>query len=66
MTFTVTQTVFLEQILGKGNLDTKEVRQSVTDIFTKETGETFDVERENQDLTSVITRVNFNQSEFEG
>jgi hypothetical protein len=27
------------------HLDTKEGRQSVTDIFTKETGETFDVER---------------------
>ena len=34
-----------EQTLGKGNLDTKEGRQSVVDIFTKETGETFDVER---------------------
>ena len=45
MSFTVTQTVFLEQSLGKGNLDTKEGRQSVTDIFTKETGETIDVER---------------------
>ena len=34
-----------EQTLGKGNLDTKEGRQSLADIFTKETGETFDVER---------------------
>ena len=37
--------VFPEQALGKGKLDTKEGRQSVADIFTKETGETFDVER---------------------
>ena len=29
----------------KGNLDTKEGRQSLDDIFTKETEETFDVER---------------------
>ena len=45
MSYIVTQTVFLEQSLGKGNLDTKEGGQSVADIFTKETGETFDVER---------------------
>ena len=37
LSYTVTQTVFLEQALGKGNLDTKEGRRSVTDIFTKET-----------------------------
>ena len=30
LSFTSTQTVFLEQSLGKGNLDTKEGRQSVT------------------------------------
>ena len=45
MSYTVRQTVFLEQTLGKGNLGTKEGRESVSDIFTKETGETFDVVR---------------------
>ena len=43
--YTVTQSVFLQQELGKGNLDTKEGRQVVSDIFTKETREMFDVER---------------------
>ena len=51
--YTVSQSVFLQQELGKGNLDTKEGRQVVSDIFTKETGEKFDVERLlNQNLTS--------------
>ena len=43
--YTVTQSVFLQQELGKDNLDTKEDRQSVSDIFTKETGEKFYVQR---------------------
>ena len=45
LSYTVTQSVFLELEIGKGNLDTKEGRQTVDDIFTKETGKTFDVER---------------------
>ena len=32
-------------VFGKGILGTKEGRESVSDIFTKETGETFDVVR---------------------
>ena len=43
--YTLTESVFLEQEFGKGNLDTKEGRQTEDDIFTKETGEKFDVER---------------------
>jgi hypothetical protein len=40
--YTSTQTVFLEQALGKGELDRKKGRQKVADVFTKESGEKFD------------------------
>ena len=45
LSYTVTQSALLELELRKGNLDTKEGRQVVSDIFTKETREMFDVER---------------------
>ena len=41
----VTQTVFLEQSFGKGDLNIKDGRQKVGDVFTKETGEKFDPDR---------------------
>ena len=62
MSYTFTQSVFLELELGKGNLDTKECRQTVPDIFTKETGKSFEVER----IKTWITRPDLIQSEFEG
>ena len=39
--YTMTQSVLLEQTLVKGELDSKEGRQKVVDVFTKETGEKF-------------------------
>ena len=43
--YTITQSVFLEQALDKGEFDTKEGRQKIAYVFTKETGEKFDPER---------------------
>ena len=34
----VTRTVFLEQSFGKGDLNSKDGRWKVSDVFTKETG----------------------------
>ena len=45
MSFTTTETVFLEKSLGKDDFNTKEGRQKVTDVFTKETGQKFDPDR---------------------
>jgi hypothetical protein len=41
----VTHTVFLEQSFGKGDLNIKDGRQKVTDVFTEETGKKFDPDR---------------------
>ncbi len=43
--YTVTQTVYLEQAFGKGDLTTKDGKQKFADDFTKETGEKFDPDR---------------------
>ena len=43
--FSVVQTTFLEAQLKDNKLDTPEDRQKVAAVFTKETKETFDVER---------------------
>ena len=43
--FSVVQTTFLETQLKDNKLDTPEDRKKVADVFTKETKETFDVER---------------------
>ena len=43
--FSDVQTTFLEAQLKDNKLDTPEDRQKVADVFTKETKETFDVER---------------------
>jgi hypothetical protein len=50
---------FLEQELDQGEFDTKERRQKIADVFTKETGEKFDPERiQNWYRNHLSTRVN--------